>query len=82
MIRTVSRSQARIDEALEKVSASLANGEAFIDNDHMANGPTKTLHQSLVGQIEYRLISIGMSVLAYLLERVILRSIKRGGTNS
>jgi hypothetical protein len=27
--------------------------------------------------MEYRLISIGMSVIAHLLERVILRSIKR-----
>ena len=82
MINTVSRIQAQIDEALEKASASLADGDVFIDNDRMANDPTKTRHQSLGRQIESRLISIGMSVIAYLLERVILRSIKRGGTKS
>lgn len=71
-----------MDEALEKGSVSLADAEAFIDNSRMINGPTKNLHQSLLRQIEYRLISIGMSVIAYLLERVILRTIKRGGTKS
>jgi len=33
MIKTVSRIHARIDEAVEMVSAPIADGEAFIDND-------------------------------------------------
>jgi hypothetical protein len=74
------RAQARIDEALEQGSASLADGGAFIDNNHMINGSTENLHRSFMRQIEYRFISVGMTVIAYLLERVILRSIKRGGT--
>ncbi|MDF0650371.1 MAG: hypothetical protein P0121_02735 [Nitrospira sp.] len=39
---------------------------------------TKIVHWSIVRQIEYRLVCIGMSVIAYLLERAVLRSIKRG----
>jgi hypothetical protein len=53
---------------------SLADGDALIDNNPMKNNPTKSLYQ----RMEYRLISIGMSVIAYLFERMILRSIKRG----
>jgi hypothetical protein len=37
---------------------------------------TKPGHRSIVRHIEYRFLCIGMSVIAYLLERVILRSIK------
>ncbi|MDF0665382.1 MAG: hypothetical protein P0119_04810 [Nitrospira sp.] len=40
----------------------------------------KTGHRSIVRHIEYRLVCIGMSVIAYLLERAVLRSIKRGTT--
>ncbi|MDF0676670.1 MAG: hypothetical protein P0120_20395 [Nitrospira sp.] len=39
---------------------------------------TKTGHRTIVRHIEYRLVCIGMSVIAYLLERAVLRSIKRG----
>jgi len=35
--------------------------------------------RSLVGRLEFWLISLGMSVCAYLLEKVILRSVKGGG---
>jgi hypothetical protein len=38
---------------------------------------TKPGHRSLVRHMEYRFVCIGMSVIAYLLERVILRSIKK-----
>jgi hypothetical protein len=57
---------------------SLADGDALIDNDPMKNNPTKSLYQPFIQRMEYRLISIGMSVIAYLFERMILRSIKRG----
>jgi hypothetical protein len=36
--------------------------------------------RSLAGKLEFRLISIGMSVFAYLLEKMILRSAKGGKT--
>lgn len=42
----------------------------------------KTPHQSLIHTLEYQLIAIGMSVIAYLLERVILRSIKNRSTDA
>ncbi len=35
--------------------------------------------RSFVGRLEFWLISLGMSVFAYLLERMILRSVKSGG---
>jgi len=44
----------------------------------MSGDTTKPPHQPLVRQAEYWIISLGMSVIAYLLERVILRSIKNG----
>jgi hypothetical protein len=61
----------------------LAAGDTLIDNTVMTNGssPTKTGHRTLIRHIEHRLISIGMSVIAYLLERAVLRSIKRGKTD-
>jgi|GEM_PF-6027683 len=74
--------QTRIDEALKTDDASLADGDALTDNDPMKNNPTKSLYQPFVRQMEYRLISIGMSVIAHLFERVILRSINRGGPKS
>ncbi|MDH4085361.1 MAG: hypothetical protein OEU99_17675 [Nitrospira sp.] len=35
--------------------------------------------RSLVGWLEFSLISLGMPVCAYLLEKMILRSVKSGG---
>lgn len=62
----------------------LAAGDMLIDNIAMTNGasPAKTGHRTIIRHIEHRLISIGMSVIAYLLERAVLRSIKRGKTES
>ncbi len=45
-----------------------------------SSSSTKTSRRTIVRQIEYRLVCIGMSVIAYLLERAVLRSIKRGTT--
>jgi len=58
----------------------IAAGSTLIDNIAMTNGssPSKTGHRTIIGHIEHRLISIGMSVIAYLLERAVLRSIRRG----
>ena len=58
---------------------SIADGEAVIDNPPMVSNATKSLHHPLVRRLEHWLISLGMSVIAYLLERVILRSIKNSG---
>jgi len=58
----------------------IADGVAVNDN-----GPTmstKMKPRSLAGRLEFLLISIGMSVLAYLLEKMILRSVKGGGAKS
>lgn len=54
----------------------------LIDNIVMIDGSssTKTGHRSIVRHVEYRLVCIGMAVIAYLLERAVLRSIQRGGT--
>ncbi|OQW38033.1 MAG: hypothetical protein A4E19_11635 [Nitrospira sp. SG-bin1] len=55
----------------------IASGEAVNDN-----GPTRSTRmkpRSFVGRLEFWLISLGMSVFAYLLERMILRSVKSGG---
>lgn len=62
----------------------LAAGDTLVDNTAMINGssPTKTGHRTLIRHIEHRLISIGMSVIAYLLERALLRSITRDKTQS
>jgi hypothetical protein len=38
----------------------------------------KPFHQPLARRVEHWLISLGMTVIAFLLERVILRSIKNG----
>jgi hypothetical protein len=56
----------------------------LIDNIAMTNGasPAKTGHPTIIRHIEHRLISIGMSVIAYLLERAVLRSIRRGKTEA
>ena len=73
---------AGIGEARDTGSLLLAVSDALIDNMSMIKGPSATeiRHRPFIRQIEYRLICIGMSVIAYLLERAILRSIKRGGT--
>lgn len=61
-------------------SRPLAADGALVDNIPMTDGSsaTKTGHRSIVRHIEYQLVCIGMSVIAYLLERAVLRSIKRG----
>lgn len=60
----------------------IAAGNTLIDNIDMTNGsfPSKTGHRTIIRHIEHRLISIGMSVIAYLLERAVLRSIRRDKT--
>lgn len=71
----------RIEEANEHEADefTIADDEAVIDNLPMLGSSTKSLHHPLVRGLEYWLISLGMSVIAYLLERVILRSIKNDG---
>lgn len=62
----------------------IAAGDTLIDNIPMTNGssPSKTGHRTIIRHIEHRLISIGMSVIAYVLERAVLRSIRRDKTGS
>jgi len=48
----------------------------------MRNDQPKSHHQALMRQIEHWLIAIGMSAIAYLLEKVILRSLKNGSETS
>lgn len=67
---------ARIDEAHETDEFPIADSAAGIDNASVAGNAMMPLGR----RVEHWLISLGMSVFAYLLERVILRSIKRGGT--
>jgi len=55
----------------------IADGVAV--NDNSPTMSTKMKPRSLAGRFEFLLISIGMSVLAYLLEKMILRSVKGGG---
>lgn len=69
----------QIKEAHEIAQFSIEDSEAIIDNLPMLSNVTKTLHHPLVRRLEHWLISLGMSVIAYLLERVILRSIKNSG---
>lgn len=57
---------------------SLAGNVAFLDNAPTMSTPAKS--RSLAGRLEFRLISMGMSVFAYLLEKMILRSVKDGRT--
>lgn len=54
----------------------LAGNVAFLNNSPTMSKTTK--HRSLGGRLEFGLISLGMSVLAYLLEKMILRSVKAG----
>lgn len=54
----------------------LAGNLAFLDNSLRMSTTAKP--RSLAGRLEFWLISLGMSVLAYLLEKMILRSVKGG----
>ena len=54
----------------------LAGNAAFLDNAPTMSTTPKP--RSLAGRFELRLISLGMSVFAYLLEKMILRSVKGG----
>jgi len=56
----------------------VAGNVAFLDNSPTMSTTAKP--RSLAGRLEFWLISIGMSVLAYLLEKMILRSVKGGGS--
>lgn len=67
-----------IDETHETDQFPLAEGEAVIDNVPVTSKVTKSLHQPLIRRVEHWFISLGMLVIAYLLERVILRSITPG----
>ncbi|MBH0208778.1 MAG: hypothetical protein HP495_09765 [Nitrospira sp.] len=69
----------REQEAWLRSKPPLAGKTTFLDN-----APTMGMTarpRSLAGKLEFRLISIGMSVFAYLLEKMILRSAKGGRTN-
>lgn len=55
----------------------IADGVAVNDNSPTMSTTAKP--RSLVGRLEFWLISLGMSVFAYLLEKMILRSVKGGG---
>ena len=55
----------------------VAGNVAFLDNSPTMSTTVKP--RSLAGRLELWLISLGMSVFAYLLEKVILRSVKSGG---
>ncbi len=68
--------RARIDRTHEADHFSLAESKAVVDNASMSGNATKPLHQPFVRRAEHWLISLGMSVIAHLLERVILQSIK------
>ena len=54
----------------------LAGKTTFLDNASTMGMTARP--RSLAGKLEFRLISIGMSVFAYLLEKMILRSVKGG----
>ncbi len=73
------KSYRRIEEAHEMDQFSIADGEAVIDNLSMPSNSTKSVYHPLVRRLEHWVISLGMSVIAYLLEKVILRSIKSDG---
>jgi hypothetical protein len=57
----------------------LAGKTTFLDNAPTMD--TTARPRSLSAKLEFRLISIGMSVFAYLLEKMILRSAKGSKTN-
>ena len=61
---------------LDYGSIPLAGNAAFLDNAPTMSTTTKL--RSFRGRLEFRMISIGMSVFAYLLEKMILRSVKSG----
>ncbi|MDC8450280.1 MAG: hypothetical protein LV473_18270 [Nitrospira sp.] len=71
--------EASSDESQDLRSQPLATCDSLMDTIDMTSGssPTKTGRRTMIRHIEYGLISIGMSVIAYLLERAVLRSIKR-----
>ena len=56
----------------------LAGNGSISDNALAMSSVLKS--RSFVHRLESSLISVGMSVLAYLLERMILRSLKKSGT--
>ncbi len=70
------------DESQDLRSRPLATCDSLMDTIDMISdsSPTKTGHRTMIRHIEYRLISIGMSVIAYVLERAVLRSIQRSET--
>lgn len=55
----------------------IAGSESFADNSPVTSGEMKS--RSATQQLEFWLISLGMSVLAYVLEKMIIRSVKNGG---
>ncbi|NGZ02721.1 MAG: hypothetical protein CV090_06690 [Nitrospira sp. WS238] len=73
------KSYPRIKETHEIDQFPIADGQAVIDNLPMPSNLTKSASSPLIRRLEHWLISLGMSVIAYLLERVILRSIKNDG---
>ena len=73
------KSYLRIKEAHEIDQFPIADSKAVIDNLPMPRNSTESVYHPLVRRLEHWFISLGMSVIAYLLERVILRSIKNDG---
>lgn len=73
------KSYPRIKEAHEIDQFPIADGKVVIDNLPMPRNLTKSASRPLIRRLEHWLISLGMLVIAYLLERVILRSIKNDG---
>lgn len=64
-------------KALTTSQFPIASSVASVDNSAARSIEMKP--RSLGQRLEFLLISIGMSVLAYLLEKMILRSVKGGG---
>ncbi|MHC9063927.1 hypothetical protein ACYX34_14730 [Nitrospira sp. CMX1] len=67
---------ARIGESHGRNDIPIADSDALIDNAYVTNDHAKPRHQSFTRQMEYWFLSLGMSIIAYTLEKVILRSLK------
>lgn len=59
---------------------ALADSETVIDNHRMVRKTPTVLPYPFMRRVEHWCLSLGMSVIAYLLERVILRSITNSET--
>ena len=57
----------------------IADSAAIIDNAAVAGNALTPSHLPLIRRVEHWLIALGMTVIAYLLEKVILRSVRDSG---